>query len=306
MNIPPEAIQIAQTLGIAAASFPTVKFLQTIAPAFGRMYEPLEKIIDAKAEAKAEEIKKINEVRTASKIAKLQSELAESVQQRAADRVSTTQIRQQENLESTFKLVPQFLPERVGDESVDEDWFYQFMEYNQTISDEQMQILWAKILAGEITQPGKFSLRTLQFVKAMSKFDAKLFDNLCNYLFKINFNDSSFFLIGGQEIETYLISKGINGIYLAHLKSVGLLLDSVVYDLTNPDNQALTLMYDDEVFSVKAPTKIISKFLMVSKLSDVGCELALLRTFTKDENYLSVVLESSEKRGLKIEKIVKV
>ena len=43
----------------------------------------------------------------------------------------------------------------------DFDWFVRFFEAVGNVSDETMQNLWAKILAGEIAHPSTFSLKTL-------------------------------------------------------------------------------------------------------------------------------------------------
>lgn len=62
----------------------------------------------------------------------------------------------------------------VSTEPVDPDWSARFFDNVKNCSDEQIKTLWAQILAGEIVQPGRFSLRTLDMLKNMSKNDAKL------------------------------------------------------------------------------------------------------------------------------------
>lgn len=54
-------------------------------------------------------------------------------------------------------------------------WYMQFFEYAGNISDEEMQRWWAKLLAGEIGQPKRFSKSTLRVLYEMSYEDAKLF-----------------------------------------------------------------------------------------------------------------------------------
>ena len=56
--------------------------------------------------------------------------------------------------------------EELGDKEVpnhepDPDWTARFFDYAQDISSEDMQRIWAKILAGEVESPGRTSLRTL-------------------------------------------------------------------------------------------------------------------------------------------------
>ena len=65
----------------------------------------------------------------------------------------------------------------------DFDWLIRFYEAAGNISNEKMQELWAKILAGEINHPSTFSLRTIDTLKNLSSRDAELFENLCSYSF---------------------------------------------------------------------------------------------------------------------------
>ncbi len=53
------------------------------------------------------------------------------------------------------------------------------------ISDEQMQALWAKILAGEANGPGRFSKKTVNIVASLDKSDAEAFTTLCGFAIKI-------------------------------------------------------------------------------------------------------------------------
>ncbi|KPN17586.1 hypothetical protein AO715_03410 [Xanthomonas sp. Mitacek01] len=75
--------------------------------------------------------------------------------------------------------------ELAGDESVpdnapDEDWVARFFSAAQDVSSDQMQELWGRILAGEIRRPGSFSLRTLDFVRNITKSDAELLEKMVN------------------------------------------------------------------------------------------------------------------------------
>lgn len=70
-----------------------------------------------------------------------------------------------------------------GLKSLNQDWSAHFIEGAQNNSDEYMQNLWAKILAGESHRPGGYSLRTLQTVKTLLPSEAKLFQRLCSMCF---------------------------------------------------------------------------------------------------------------------------
>lgn len=65
------------------------------------------------------------------------------------------------------------------------DWFVRFFEDAGNISDEQMQELWAKVLAGEIVHPGTFSLRALDVLRNLSREEAEILQTLGAYAFTI-------------------------------------------------------------------------------------------------------------------------
>lgn len=95
-----------------------------------------------------------------------------TVAERAARRLKMQRERQQLNLEKIMALAAEYCPDTISAQEVDADWFQQFCELVLDISNNSMQQLWAKILAGEIASPGKFSLRTLHTLKSMSYKEA--------------------------------------------------------------------------------------------------------------------------------------
>lgn len=72
--------------------------------------------------------------------------------------------------------------ENVDATSVNQDWSARFFDYSKDISDEEAQIVWAKILAGEIVKPGSFFKRTLSVLRDIETFEAKWFLDLCQFV----------------------------------------------------------------------------------------------------------------------------
>lgn len=67
----------------------------------------------------------------------------------------------------------------VQDHEVDHDWTARFFDDVQDVSSEDMQQLWAKILAGEVERPGSTSFRTLRVLKDMNQHVARIFSWFC-------------------------------------------------------------------------------------------------------------------------------
>ena len=100
-------------------------------------------------------------------------------------RVQFQEEKRQANIGSVATLTAQELGDReVQDHEVDHDWTARFFRDVQDVSSEEMQQLWAKVLAGEIIRPGRFSLRTLNTLHNMSVGEARLFAEACNYVVK--------------------------------------------------------------------------------------------------------------------------
>lgn len=59
---------------------------------------------------------------------------------------------------------------------IDEDWFSAFMRFSEDASSERLQILFGRILAGEIVNPGTFSPSTLRTVSELTQEIAKDFE----------------------------------------------------------------------------------------------------------------------------------
>lgn len=105
------------------------------------------------------------------------------LEERVKVRVDFQEQRQHLNIENIIYQASEILKDEdsVDSEPVDEDWINQFFETCKNVSNETMQKIWAKILAGEIKKPRSFSLRTLQLLRSMSQKDAECFLKLSKF-----------------------------------------------------------------------------------------------------------------------------
>lgn len=106
--------------------------------------------------------------------------------------------------------------------TMDFDWFCRFFDAASNISNQDMQNLWASVLAGEVFAPGSFSLRTIDTLYNMSPVEAELFKSICRIIIDDSKLFSSFGTNGeiGQEInEEY----GFNNDSLRILEECGII-----------------------------------------------------------------------------------
>ena len=117
--------------------------------------------------------------------------------------------------EANLRNDPQEPPER----TVDEDWLYRWRDSASDVSEEELQALWGRVLAGEVKSPGTFSLRTLQFLKNLSKEEARQIEKLAPFVV-----DDDFVFKGGDLLEKAGISLG----FLLGLQDLGIVQAQVL------------------------------------------------------------------------------
>jgi len=101
---------------------------------------------------------------------------------RAKVRVLKREAKRQKNLQAIAAKAAKEMPESVSEMPVEQDWVSRFLEDCQDVSNEDMQTVWGRILAGEVAKPGTFSYRTLFAVKMLRPEVANLFTRLCSFV----------------------------------------------------------------------------------------------------------------------------
>jgi len=146
----------------------------------------IEKISDALGGfAKPWQIKRIAQAEAVAKRIGAEADLEIfELQQRTFRRIASEEQQRQKNIESiTEKSLPQ-LQSGTDPSKMDNDWIADFFERCRIVSDEDMQTLWSKILAGEANQPGSYSKRTLAVMSLLSKDEAEMFGLYGSFLWR--------------------------------------------------------------------------------------------------------------------------
>lgn len=102
-----------------------------------------------------------------------------SIDERAKKREQIKRIRKQQNLENIMRLALNFANEGQSQVKIDPDWFNSFQILAEDVSNPSMQELWARILVGEIANPGSFSFKALKTFRDMNINEAKVFAKAC-------------------------------------------------------------------------------------------------------------------------------
>ena len=171
---------------------PAIKLVETVSGAIGKAYEPTH--IKRMAKARAKEIEEIGRALRENAdipIEYIKGEITADTKdfdefvKRTQSRMAFQELQKQQNIESVADMAYDLLEEETecSEEPVDNDWLSRFFNSVENISDSDMQLLWAKILAGEVKKPKTYSVRTLEALKNLSKDEALLYQKLTPYVF---------------------------------------------------------------------------------------------------------------------------
>lgn len=263
---------------------PIEKLMDIVSRGVGKVYEPCN--IKRLAKARAYEIRTVGQAMLETsgvpisydKEVQANSEDFDELVKRTQNRMAFQEIQKQSNIEAVIGNAYMSLEgeEAVINEPVDTDWILRFFNSIEDIGTNEMQELWAKVLAGEIKKPKTFSLRTLETLRNMTKEEAELFQRICDYVF--SWNGSKFFL------NDDIFMKEINISYesILQLEECGLINASPLLAINaklEPDKAAF--LHNDTLLVVLNP--IVEHEVPISisrfKLTSAGMEIA--RIFEK-------------------------
>ena len=188
----------------------------------------------------------------------------------------------------------------VSDHEPDPDWTARFFDGVQDVSSEDMQRIWARILAGEVETPGRTSLRTLSILRDMSQDDTKKFSELMRF----RISD----LILGKFAQQ-VISEELDTSLLA-VVDIGLVYSSMVAysSIKLSSNGFYDREHHGHVLRIEGPpqTEIASMELEATVLTPSGKELAGFCRHEPNVEYLSCFARylEAQKCSLKLAPIV--
>ena len=85
-------------------------------------------------------------------------------------------------INTAVKSAKYIKPDTPNNIEMDNDFFWNTVEHSKSISNEEMQELIAKIIAGEYNVPGTYSMSTLQIIKMLGKNELELFERICGLI----------------------------------------------------------------------------------------------------------------------------
>lgn len=174
---------------------PLTKLIEVISKGTGILYDPVG--IKRKAIAEAESLKiksdAISEVldKHGSAVGalalvceneKLDFKNISELGDRALASRNYQNIIEQKNVENIIASSIESMSGQVSEREVDIDWRTRFFKKAREVSHDDMQKVWGKVLAGEVANPGTYSVRSLEVLSNLTQQEAELFRKLSGYI----------------------------------------------------------------------------------------------------------------------------
>ena len=255
------------------------KAVKALSEFTGTLIEPKLIVARAKAQKEARELLSDKTADTANLPIKLNAENL-CIEERAEVTQKHRSVVKQKNMETITGYACQ---ELLGDSDVssnplDETWATRFFDMASDISDDEMQRIWGKILAGEIKHPNTYSLRTLEALRNMTADEARLFHKVSRLLFR--YDDLIFIFIPSKLMNRF-------DVYfqdLMTLEECGLMSTHIIsFGLDFPNGNVDRISYEDNSIHFTRDTDSREVRLPVYPLTRTGTQIYNL--FVKEPNH---------------------
>lgn len=214
-------------------------------------------------------------------------------------RLEYQEVKRQQNLANITRVAAEKIGDEVSSEKVDEDWIARFFNYAQDISNEQVQELWGKILAGEVANPSSFSLRTLDTLRNMTRLEAETISRIKPLVF--GQNDQIYRTQNTESTHFIDMRKQI------HLQELGIIQDSGLgitseFKSTVKGEYYTHFIIGKTVLFLRDPDETKSFATKIFALTTAGAQLLSLIDLQGDEEIIEEVIASAKNQGFAVTK----
>jgi hypothetical protein len=211
------------------------------------------------------------------------------------------QVRSEVNVARAVILAEEILGQDTQDPPdavVEDDWLSTWREYVGRVSSEELQRLWANILAGEVKAPGTYSARTLEFLRTLSKSEAEKIAKIAPYVI-----DNSFI---ARDFDAALEKNGIRFSTLLEMQELGILTGvdtiglSITFTSNLPNIFQKGLICHNKILIVQRVGNVTLQLAAYS-LTTLGKEIMRLGNFFPNSEYLTEVGKKVASQGFMVQ-----
>lgn len=221
-------------------------FQKPLAKATGRLLLGMVSVPAAKLGAIADDIKHSQAMREKMRSAIVKDAIrripdSHDIGERAIEYFAADIIGKQQNREGVLKSAVEELthttppPEQdsqqhKSEQTLDDDWLNDFACRAESASTSRMRNLFGRILAGEIRNPGSFSLFTLDFLSKLGRADAKIITDISPYVI----GESFILTKSSMEILNFSLASRLGSLGILAPTSIGAVQAMSTITLANP------------------------------------------------------------------------
>ncbi|MCY1150798.1 MAG: DUF2806 domain-containing protein [Sphaerochaetaceae bacterium] len=181
---------------------------------------------------------------------------------------------------------------------VQPDWLLKWIDYSSCVSDETVQQLWAKILSGEVNNPGTFSLQILNTLSMIDYKTAKTLEKLYDY--SLIYNNEPYICYPSSDRD--LKPKDtLSENDLLNLDSIGIIKLHYAFGssyILFDEFKKYDFYYNDKKISITPKNQNDTQFIIVLgriSLTLIGKELFSLNKQKYDNNIFLNIISKLEK-----------
>ncbi|QFZ93193.2 DUF2806 domain-containing protein [Synechococcus elongatus] len=189
-------------------------------------------------------------------------------------------------------------PQVPPDQNVDEDWLFRWRDSASQVSNDLLQSLWGRVLAGEVKSPGSFSLRTLDFLKNLTQKEAEKIARLSRFIVINTIFRGAEKILEDEGIDIEFLLKMQELGIISGVDSVGLITqlksmrESDFFCVMRSNSIVLLIKHND-------PQKVFT--LPTYHVTSMGKEIFRLGVFEPHIEYLEEVGKHIKSQGFTVE-----
>jgi hypothetical protein len=272
-------------INIGELSRPATVLVEKISDAVGGIFKPYQIVRVAKAEAQADRVR-----------AEGQIEISD-LQRRAFHRFLNEEAQKQKNIEEITQNALPLLDEDSKPNEVEDDWIAHFFDRCRLVSDDEMQSLWSRVLAGEANSPGAYSKRTINFLSGLDKTEAEWFTQLCGFVWETHLGFPIPVIY--DDLKEFYREHGLPDERCRHLESIGLISVDVDGFVDEEPQSDFALSYFGEKVRLDLSRANKKGFNFgMTIFTKVGEELFPICRSESVNGYFESLIELWKKRGI--------
>ena len=282
------------TVAVASAG---EKLLGTIETATKGIFKPRQMIRVAKAGAKVMDILSEAQKRNPELVFSYKTENIEvstalnGITQRAIKRMVVEEIQKQLNIETILSVSYENLKDvKANDkQNLSDDWILRFLGFAENISDEFLQKLWAKILAGEFVHPKSYALRTLNLLSTLTSKDIDFIKKVFQFVIK---DGKEKFIYNSHEL---LRKFNIRTEDIFYLQELGLIISTHTCSLDKNISAPGKIILSANKLALTSNTSGFKLSIPVYTLTKLGEEFYSLLSVKLNKSYFMDVCKDLKK-----------